>query len=86
MQQRVHYPRAALRQRIRGQVLVRCLISSEGKLREASVLQSLGPAFDDESLRVVRSLPDKWLPALADDVPVEAVYTVVVEFVPPAQP
>ncbi|RSK33136.1 energy transducer TonB [Hymenobacter metallilatus] len=86
IQQRLQYPPAALRQRRKGQVLVRCLISGEGHLQEATVLQSMGLEFDAEALRVVRGLPDTWLPALVNDAPVEAVYTVAVDFVPPPQP
>ena len=67
----------------KGMVLVRCLISSTGQLTSTTVMRSMGPGFDEEALRVARSLRRGWKPAIQDGTAVESEYILQVDFLPP---
>jgi periplasmic protein TonB len=51
------YPRAALRRRLKGRVIVRLLIDEEGLVKEATVLKVVGPASFAEA---VKDVVDNW--------------------------
>ncbi|MCC6753078.1 MAG: energy transducer TonB [Saprospiraceae bacterium] len=55
------YPPEAARAGVEGVVLVSFVVDAYGKVRQPRVIRSLGPACDEEALRVVRTIPD-WIP------------------------
>jgi TonB family protein len=73
------YPRAMRATGMRGEVLVDFVVDIEGRVRNAFVVKSLNPAFDDPALDAVR----KWRfrPAHKGDLPVPAHMQVPVVFV-----
>jgi TonB family protein len=56
------YPKDARKQRIQGTVTVEFIVSKEGKVSDAKVVQSSSALLDGEALRLIRSSPN-WLPA-----------------------
>lgn len=56
------YPQSALKDSIQGVVTVGFAVNAEGKADDIRIENSLGKAFDDEVLRVIRNMP-AWKPA-----------------------
>ncbi len=65
----LQYPEAAVKDSISGVVMVSFIINRQGKPENITVLNSLGPAFDEEVLRLIENMPD-WKPATRDAVPI----------------
>jgi len=63
------YPKEALKDSIEGVEVVSFTIDEEGKPANISVTQSLGKAFDQEAIRLIREMP-LWIPAMLNDRPV----------------
>ncbi len=53
------YPVKAIQEGVQGKVFVKFIVNSEGKIKEASLVNSVHPLLDKEALRVVKNLP-KW--------------------------
>lgn len=62
-----------------GQVVVNCLINENGQVTDCRVAKSASAAFDEEAVRVCRSLP-RFTPATCQGKPVESWYRVTVTF------
>jgi TonB family protein len=58
----LRYPKEARKQRAQGAVTVEFVVSKEGKITDAKVIQSPNALLNDEALRLIRSSPN-WLPA-----------------------
>jgi len=61
-------------------VLVRFWVGTDGLVSQIEVMQSGGPAFDREVLRVCRRMP-RWQPALQNGMPLAVSYILPVTFV-----
>lgn len=73
------YPLEARRRGIQGRVLVRVLVASDGRVREAKIEQSSGyQILDDAALQYTQSL--KLIPAYKGSTPVEASATLPVRY------
>ena len=57
----IKYPTEAQQQGKQGKVVVTFVIEKDGSITNAKVTQALYPSLDEESLRVVKSMP-KWTP------------------------
>ncbi len=64
IQRNIRFPKEGLAQEIQGRVIVRFVVSTEGKIMNARVVKSIpnAPYFDEEALRVFSIMPD-WSPA-----------------------
>jgi protein TonB len=71
------YPEAAVKARIEGVVILECLISPQGRVREVNVLRSV-PLLEEAAVDAVK----QWVytPTLMDGVPVPVLMTVTVRF------
>jgi protein TonB len=58
-----NYPKAAVRKRIQGTVVVQFIIDKEGNVTDAEVIKSVHPLLDKEALRLIQESP-KWKPAM----------------------
>jgi TonB family protein len=67
-QARPEYPLALRRSGLRGEVVVDFVVDIEGRVRRATVVRSLNPAFDDCAVEAVQKW--KFEPARVGDVPV----------------
>jgi TonB family protein len=63
-----------------GTVLVKFAVMKDGSVDRVTVQHSLHPLYDEEAVRVVKSLP-KWIPAKINGKPVNCYFTVPVVFV-----
>lgn len=60
----VRYPRKARKQGIEGRVVVRFIVDTDGRVREASVPEPVHPLLDEAALKAVRSM--RFVPAQKD--------------------
>jgi TonB family protein len=68
-QDNLHYPAGALKDSIEGVESISFTISETGQPEGYKILQSLGPAFDEEVVRLVDHMPS-WKPATMNGHPV----------------
>ncbi len=79
----LQYPQTALDKKIRGTVLVRITVDKNGNINGEKVDHSVSPELDQEALRVVAMMKDKWNPGTVNGKPVETDYSLSVSFIPP---
>lgn len=56
------YPKEAFKNKISGRVMVRFIVSAEGKIMNISVKEDVDTDLKEEAMRIVRNMPD-WIPA-----------------------
>ncbi|SHJ52328.1 TonB protein C-terminal [Hymenobacter daecheongensis DSM 21074] len=77
----VRYPKAALKQRLQGLVLMRFVVSETGEMRDVQVQKGLSPELDAEATRVISSMSTtRWMPGMQDGEPMPVMYTVPISF------
>jgi len=77
--QNIHYPSAALKQRINGRVVYSFIINEDGSISDITLVQGVYSFLDDEVLRVIRSMP-AWNPAMKEGKPIKIKYIMPVMF------
>lgn len=75
----IKYSEKALEAGIQGRVMVRFVVTKEGKVSRAEVTLSIHPWLDEEALRVVNGMPD-WIPAENGGKKVNSYYTLPITF------
>lgn len=60
----LRYPVSALRQQLQGTVVLGYTVDVNGHTRDYTIESSLSPDCDQEVWRVVKGLPDNWIPAI----------------------
>ena len=73
------YPETAKVQSIQGKVLARFMVKEDGSVSDVTILQSANHVLDDETIRVVSSLP-KFTPGLLNGKAVPVWYMIPIEF------
>jgi protein TonB len=80
------YPEAAKAEKIEGRVIVRFVVSNEGRAEAISVLKGVHPLLDAEAIKVV-SMLSGWKPGMQGGKAVNVWYMVPINFsLTPAQP
>lgn len=75
----LRYPTISQENGIQGKVILRFVVSAEGKVENVQVLRSLDPYCDKEAIRVVQSLP-QWIPGKQNGRNVPVYYTCPIVF------
>jgi len=75
----IRYPEDAVKNKIEGRVVLRCIIKSDGSVDNVEVVKSLYPACDSEAVRVVKMMPN-WIPIKQEDNPRDVYYSLPVTF------
>jgi protein TonB len=78
LQRAVTYPEQAKALRLEGRVLVRCIVSKEGKPSGITVTRSVHRLLDEEAVRAMRRM--RFKPAMKNGKPVEVFMTLPVTF------
>jgi len=73
------YPPEAKAAGIQGKVILRFIITAEGKVADVTVVRGVHPLLDEEAVRVMSSLPD-WIPGKQGGRPVDVYYSVPISF------
>jgi len=74
----IQYPPDAFTNRITGRVSVSFVIDKNGETGSFKVLKPIGHGLDEEAIRVLKSLPNNWLPGIYNGQPVnvEMIYPI----------
>jgi len=73
------YPEAAKAEKIEGRVIVRFVVSNEGRAEAISVLKGVHPLLDAEAIRVV-SMLSGWKPGMQSGKAVNVWYMVPINY------
>jgi len=76
----IKYPAKARENEITGTVYISFIIDKKGNAINHTVVRGVGGGCDEEALRVVKSIPDNWLPAIQNGEPVEVFYNMPINF------
>ena len=79
IQKEVKYPKEAQDKGIQGRVVVQFVVNKDGSISEATVLKSVDPLLDAESLRVVNAMPN-WTPGKQKGEAVRTRFTIPISF------
>jgi TonB family protein len=77
--QHLKYPKKAIKEKVEGSVVVRFIVTKNGKLEDLIVMKPIHPLLDAEALRVVSLMPD-WKAAKQGGDPRDVYYATTVEF------
>lgn len=75
----IKYPVEAIEKGIEGRVIVRFVVTKNGKITNAEVVSSVDPLLETEALRVIRSMPD-WIPGKRNGQNVDLQFTLPITF------
>lgn len=75
----INYPPEAKKLGIQGKVVVRFVVTAEGRINDVAVVRGVHPLLDAEAVRVVSMMPD-WSPGLMGDTPVNVRFSIPVTF------
>ena len=73
------YPDEALRNNIKGQVIVEFTITKDGSTTDFKIVKGLGYGCDEEAIRVLKLLPD-WVPGYQRGKPVRTKFRLPITF------
>jgi TonB family protein len=62
-----------------GKVMSSFNVGIQGNITDVKITKSLGASFDDEVIRVIKTMP-KWIPGYRCNVPIETTYNLPVSF------
>ncbi|RZA02290.1 MAG: TonB family protein [Sphingobacteriaceae bacterium] len=74
------YPYKEASKGTNGKINVLFFIEPDGSITNAAVTQSLTPGLDAEVVRVIKQIPNKWIPATIRGVPVRSPYTATINY------
>lgn len=77
------YPEDAINKGIEGRVVVSFIINTDGSMTDFIVEKSVDPTLDNEAIRVLKSVPHKWIPAKQKGKTVRIKYTLPINFTIP---
>jgi TonB family protein len=73
------YPPEAKAEGVQGKVILRFVITAEGKVADVTIVRGVHPLLDQEAVRVMNSVPD-WIPGKQGGRTVDVYYSVPVSF------
>ena len=77
----LEYPDNAKKQGIKGEVIIRFLVDTDGKVKNAEILRSSYQGFDEPALKVIREMPD-WKPGMQRGKAVKVWHVLSIKFDP----
>ncbi|WP_320054426.1 energy transducer TonB [uncultured Acetobacteroides sp.] len=79
MRKNIHYPLTAVENGKSGTVYVLFTVDKYGKTNNYHVEAPLGYGMEEEAIRVLKLIPDNWLPGLLNGEPinVEVIYPII---------
>lgn len=76
----LYYPTMAIEEDIQGMVVLKFVIEKDGSISNVKVMRGVHPLLDKEAMRVVKKLPEKFIPAKVGGEYVRSYMTVPVAF------
>lgn len=75
----IKYPEAAAKANVQGRVFLNFIITSEGEIKDITILKGLGFGADEESIRVISKMP-RWNPGMQSGRAVNVRYNLPISF------
>ena len=75
----INYPKEAMEKGIEGRVIVKFVVTKNGKITNAEVVRPVDPLLETEALRAIRSMPD-WIPGKRNGQNVGLQFTLPITF------
>jgi TonB family protein len=75
----LRYPVLAQENKISGKVILQFVVTKTGSIGEVIVVRGIGSGCDEESVRVVKSLPN-FIPGMINGVTIDVWYTLPISF------
>jgi protein TonB len=79
LSRRITYPVAMQKSHLEGKVFVGFIVNKEGSVTDVKVIRGVSPEFDEEAIRVAKSMP-KWNPGMQDGEKVKVHYVLPIVF------
>ncbi len=76
----LRYPASANRKGVQGRVYISFEITEKGEMVNEKILKGIGEGCEEEALRVVKLIPDEWIPAKLNGEPVVTSMVVPINF------
>ncbi len=77
---KIEYPFEARRRGIMGKVFISFIIDEIGNRSEFKIEKGIGAGCDEEALRVVTEMDNKWIPAILNGEKVKVIYIIPISF------
>jgi TonB family protein len=75
----VNYPQITAKERVSGKVVAKFCVQKDGTISDIQILESLSPPYDQEVIRLLRSMP-QWKPGTQDGNPIPVYFTFPIKF------
>lgn len=75
----ISYPPKARENKIAGRVVLKFVITKNGKIEDVTIQESVSPELDAEAIRVIKEMPD-WKPARHNGEPVDVYFHFPIKF------
>jgi protein TonB len=75
----INYPVVAIENNIKGKVILKFVVNSDGSVDRVTILKGVDPSLDKEAVRVVQAMP-KWIPGKQNGKEVNVWFTLPVNF------
>ncbi len=79
LQENIHYPEVAKEAGVQGIVYITFLIEKDGRITNVKVLRGVGGGLDEESVRVIKSMPN-WEPGRQRGKAVRCQFNMLIRF------
>lgn len=76
----INFPKAASEYRISGTVYISFIVAKNGKAINHNVKEGIGFGCDEEALRVVKLIPDSWIPGILNEQAVDVLFVQPIVF------
>lgn len=76
----IKYPKQARYKEIEGQVFIRFIINSSGRVSDIQIANKVNPILEEEAVRVISKMDGKWKPGLQENKPVDVRYMMPINF------
>ena len=80
VQEHLKYPAMAVENNIQGQVVVQFVVTKDGAVGEVKVVRGKDPDLDKEAVRVVKTIPPKFIPGRMNGQNVNVWFTLPIRF------
>lgn len=77
----IKFPRMALENGISGVVIVNFTLNPDGTASNHNVIRGIGGGCDEEAIRVVKLIPNNWLPPTVNGKPISVDYNLPIRFI-----
>ena len=76
----VEYPKKAIKKNIQGRVYVQFIIEIDGSISSVELSRGVHPLLDEASLKVIRDMDVKFIPAMQKGKPVRMSFTIPINY------